>query len=775
MTPEEYAKVKAVFIDAIELPPDQRLSWLDQVCGKNSTLRQQVDGLLRHHFPDSILSDSAAPVLKPALGDEPNPTKSHFSIPRLKFWSPNLSKRNQVFLRWVGPLSIGLLTLGGWFYRHMHKAFEAGTVNQLELGLNAEVNTLELWIDRQILEAERYALSPPVRSAALDLVQLGQIQPFDSEQLAHAPARSQLYYALEPYFHRPEIVFATLIDPAGIHLAESGPDHQSNLGLPLSDKALGWLNPVFEQRETIFLAPFLPQDVLDNLPDWTRIRMPTYTAVATPMADSEGNIVATLVFGTQGHDEFSRIFETANVGQTAEAYAFNAEGKLLSRSRFNRLLMEAQPDLQRINNRKELLLSIGNPGGDLLKQYQPIDDPADWPLTNLAEAALREQPDATAMVQGTILTPYLNYRGARVVGAWAWLPEHNLGVAFEVEAKEVYGPLRLINLTLVALTGLSIIGLAWATCSAHTASTLNRQTQQYQQLGQYKLLKKIDEGGMGEVYLSRHALLKRPTAIKILKADRLSKEAIARFNQEVQIASQLDHPNVIDIFDFGYTPDGVIYYVMEYIDGFNLAELVAITGPLPPARTIHILLRVCDALAEAHGAGLIHRDIKPSNIMVYRRGQQADVVKLLDFGLAKSLTTIEGGSATTQPLHRVGTPLYMAPERWSNLQPADIRSDIYSIGAVAYYLLTGQAPFPGAEGADLLYQVMNESPQPLADICSSPIPDTLQELVMRCLAKNPAQRPPSMTVVVSGLEHLQSIHPWDQSEAQDWWQNIITH
>jgi serine/threonine protein kinase len=517
--------------------------------------------------------------------------------------------------------------------------------------------------------------------------------------------------------------------------------------------------------------PFIPPDVMDDLPEWVSERMPSYLAVATPLRDQAGNIAAVMVFGSQGHEAFSQLFEVANIGKTAEAYAFNPEGRMLSRSRFNRLLIEAQPDLPRINDDRELFLQVRNPGGNLLRNFQPAAAVTEWPLTLLAEMALSQQPDATSVVTGTVLTPYLNYRGARVIGAWAWLPDYDLGIAFEIEAQEVYGPLRLINMALLGMAGLTLLGIGWTAWSGVTAAQLNHQSKKAQQLGQYKLIKKIDEGGMGEVYLSRHALLKRPTAIKLLKGDNHPKEIVARFNREVQIASQLDHPDIIDIFDFGYTPEGTFYYVMEYIDGFNLAELVAMAGPLPPARAIHILLRICDALDAAHYAGLIHRDIKPSNIMVYSRGRKADVVKLLDFGLAKSLNP-DDSLDITYPIHRTGTPLYMAPERWSNRQEVDVRSDIYSIGALAYYLLSGQVPFQGDDVADLLYQVMSETPKPLSDLSLSPLPEALDSLVMRCLAKDPEHRPQALSVLLSTLEHLQTIYPWSQEDAMAWWEEM---
>jgi eukaryotic-like serine/threonine-protein kinase len=260
-------------------------------------------------------------------------------------------------------------------------------------------------------------------------------------------------------------------------------------------------------------------------------------------------------------------------------------------------------------------------------------------------------------------------------------------------------------------------------------------------LGQYRLKRRIGAGGMAEVYLAEHQLLKRPCAVKLIRTHAATDpRALARFEREVRLTATLSHPNTVEIFDYGRAADGTYYYVMEYLPGLSLAELVERYGALPPARVVYLLRQVCGALREAHAAGLIHRDIKPSNIFAARRGGIDDVAKLLDFGLVRP-------SARTRLAHLsaegeiLGTPLFMSPEQATAGRELDERSDIYSLGAVAYYLLTGRPPFEGAGGIAVLIAHARDPVVP-PSLVRNGIPEDLERVVLRCLAKDPAERFP---------------------------------
>ena len=287
--------------------------------------------------------------------------------------------------------------------------------------------------------------------------------------------------------------------------------------------------------------------------------------------------------------------------------------------------------------------------------------------------------------EGMALEPFINARGEEVIAVWRSLPEYGVGLAIKLAAAEAYAPLRFLRIAFGVVFGALVIAAVAALASALKMLQLESELGGGRRLGAYVLGRRIGEGGMANVYLARHDLLKRPTAVKLLKPARATDEMIARFEREVQLASSLGHPNTVEIFDYGRTRDGLFYYAMEYLDGVTAADLVARDGHVPVARAVYLLRQVCAGLAEAHAKGLVHRDVKPENLMVCRRGGEYDVVKILDFGMVKSLTSPHSRDLT-RSLRILGTPLYMAPERLRNPADADARADIYAVGAVAYYL-----------------------------------------------------------------------------------------
>ena len=286
------------------------------------------------------------------------------------------------------------------------------------------------------------------------------------------------------------------------------------------------------------------------------------------------------------------------------------------------------------------------------------------------------------------------------------------------------------------------LGAVVAVVACSRLEILHRQAGEARRLGQYVLKEKLGEGGMGEVYLAQHMLLRRPCALKIIRpAHAEDPNNLRRFEREVQATAALTHPNTVQVYDYGSTEDGTFYYVMEYLPGSTLEALVKQDGPLPPARAIHFLRQVCGALEEAHAHGLTHRDIKPSNVMICERGGIPDVAKLLDFGLVLP----SSGNADEQKLTQLGTvagtPAYLSPEQASGHRVVDARSDIYSVGALAYYLLTARPPFAGSQGLEVIGAHLYEPPQPPSRHRPD-VPADLEAVVLRCLAKKPEARYP---------------------------------
>jgi serine/threonine-protein kinase len=312
------------------------------------------------------------------------------------------------------------------------------------------------------------------------------------------------------------------------------------------------------------------------------------------------------------------------------------------------------------------------------------------------------------------------------------------------------------------------IAAALAIYGSFLLNGLRGQLHAARKLGQYELVRKLGEGGMGEVYLAEHALLKRPCALKLIKpeagADPIS---LARFEREVQSAARLAHPNTIEIYDYGHTDDGLFYYVMEFLQGFSLADLVRLAGPLPAGRVIYLFRQVCSGLAEAHALGLVHRDLKPANMFTAVRGGQSDVAKVLDFGLVK-LTNEPGAAALTGEMTISGTPMYMAPEQAVGDRSLDARADIYALGAMMYFALTGQPPFTG-ENAFAIMMAHGRDPVVPPSQVRPGVPADLEQVVLRCLAKKPADRYPSVKALGEALAGCAAAAEWGANRAEAWW------
>jgi len=315
------------------------------------------------------------------------------------------------------------------------------------------------------------------------------------------------------------------------------------------------------------------------------------------------------------------------------------------------------------------------------------------------------------------------------------------------------------------------IGAALSIYGTYVLNGLRSQLHDARKFGQYQLRQKLGSGGMGEVYLAEHQLLKRPCALKLIKPVAGSDPtALARFEREVQSAARLSHPNTIEIYDYGHTDDGTFYYVMEYLPGRSLQDLVHDFGPLPAARAIYLFRQVCAGLTEAHALGLVHRDLKPANIFIAVRGGEPDIAKVLDFGLVK-LTRDHGGVELTSDHMVSGTPLYMAPEQTTGDRAIDARADIYALGAMIYFALTGKPPFTAASAFEVMMAHARDPVVPPSQV-QSDVPADLEAVVLRCLAKKPQDRYPDVKALGKALAACTSASDWDADKAEQWWTTL---
>jgi tRNA A-37 threonylcarbamoyl transferase component Bud32 len=652
------------------------------------------------------------------------------------------------------PLVFALLVLGaGWLlYTRVDARLRRELASDLTTIRDSNVAALNEWIAAQERAARTAAADAEVLQSAERLLRQTRQDAQHTRYL-----RQELRRLLQPVVRHNE--FTSFVIARGQRvLASDQPEPWGPLPEPVVDVVSrlpvgqAWLSPPHLRPEPDADAPPSDQESRPALRPvmWT----------CSPLPTSSEQEPGSLCFTLDPRRSFARVLRLAQFGRTGETYAFGPDGFFLSRSRFEKELREwgllgpGQTSLLRIQ--------VRDPGTDLEKNGSKLTAPAERPLTRMARSAVRGE-------RGVDVDGYTGYRGTPVVGAWVWIAPHQFGVATEMEVSEAYETLRVVRTSLWALFGILVLATLGLAGGASVIQRLQGTARRAERLGQYTLEERIGQGGMGTVYRAQHALLRRPTALKVIRSVELDSATRVRFEREVQATSQLTHPNTVAIYDYGHAAGGIFYYAMEYLDGITLQELVRSDGAQPQARVLHILEQVCGSLAEAHAAGLVHRDVKPANIMLCRRGGMYDVVKVLDFGLVKAIDS--GESLLTAANALAGTPHYMAPEYITEPASADARSDVYAVAAVAFYLLTARLLFDGGNMVSVLTRHMTEEPPRPSTITPEPVAPALEQLLLTCLDKDPARRPKDAGALLEELERLEldvGVR-WTQREASAWW------
>ena len=660
---------------------------------------------------------------------------------------------------WAVPL-LGALVFslaGLWVGRRVEETTRAELANRLQTVLQADINALRLWFTERQYDARSLASDVHISAAIAELAALAR----DSNTTAHAlatsaPARA-LKLQLQPLVEAQDYLAYVIVSPDKQILAST---HPLLVGTSAPRNYDLFLNKALDGQ----LAASRPFGRQANLNQ--RAEGPTMF-VAAPVKTTNGAIVAVLSLRMQPEKEFTSIFSVAQIGETGEAYAFDRTGLMLTATRFD-------PELKTLGlippgreNTAILNLRLLDPEQELHPGDPPAKPRSQLRLTRMAASATTGNNDFD--VRG-----YRNYRGVKVVGAWAWLRDYGMCIATEQSVAEAFQTLYILRQAFLVLfilllaSGGAIFGFTLLVERLQTSA--RKSALVARRLGQYVLVQEIGRGANGMIYRARHSLLRRPVAIKLLSPDMTNEANTARFEREVQMTSQLTHPNTVAIYDYGRTPEGLFYYAMEYLGGIDLDQLVRQFGPQPEGRVIHILRQVCGSLSEAHRVGLIHRDIKPANIVLTRRGGVCDLVKVLDFGLVK---TARPGPADGLANAMVGTPHFMSPEAVERPESVDLRSDLYSLGAVGYWLLTGKTLFhcDTVEGL-LAYQVKEPPPHP-AERLGKPVSPDLAELLLRCLAKQPEHRPLNAEELDHALAQCVSAGTWTPSDAEQWWRSNV--
>lgn len=738
MTPEQYQRVTDLFLKAVELETAERASFLEDACKDDPQLRRDVDSLLTHDSDNTLIESSPAAETIAELAETVPAAVRVGQEGRTSRWLETakltryLSPRGQFALGAVSAvvLVLSVTFVAGYGIDEFQRKLRSAALQEI---LDAKIAGLEMWIEHEHEKVASWARSNELRQLIEQVVEYAGQQP-TPEMLRMSPLQELLRKEMhtlageEASYQLWNRSHTTIADEPQMKAVGSGVTSFGGSVLAEVFRGKSFLM-TYDRDEQITIV----ESAIHNQPR---------SGTLAPIYSSDGEIMAALlVIDEDASEQVARIFRLADLGTSGETYAFNNDGHLLTESRFN-------DQLKSIGVLPEGGSSAGNvilrdPGGDMTTGYRPSEPLAVQPLTKMAQYA-------TAGIDGVDVHGYRDYRGIEVVGAWRWLDEYGLGVATEIDKGEMEPGLWIVVAQAWIILGLFTVCLGIVLYSYY--SLLKLRSGEHSRIGKYTLEKMIGEGGMGRVFKARHEHLKRPTALKLLKPDLSNADNIARFEREAQLASQLTHPNTIQIHDYGVTDEGLFYYVMEFVDGPSFAKEVSHRGALPPRRVVHLLKQVCGSLIEAHDAGLIHRDLKPLNILLCKRGGEQDVVKVVDFGLVKHLGGAEDQTATATGV-LAGTPLYIAPERLRDPTIAAATTDIYSLGGVAFFMLTGQDIFQGRSLADLLFQAANTEPARASEIVSE-IPEQLDQLVADCLSKRPEDRPQTVAEVLERLTEM---------------------
>lgn len=670
---------------------------------------------------------------------------------------------------WIWPIiAVMLLAAVGYGVRSaIANTIRENLSSELQTLLNVETAMLETWFQVQESNAESAANSLRVREIAYQLLS------DSSDDARHLPSPSdtpggtgtddlhaELRHELSPIMSSHHYIGYFIADKDFRIRSASSKELLGKVEVPEFESPF---SQALDGRTTV-CPPFLSVDAIKDDTGKIRTGVPNML-VCAPIRDERFQVAGVLAFQFRPEQKFTEILQLGRMGETGETYAFDRNGTMVSNSRFDDQLIMTGLLPDRPNASSLLNIELRDPGVDMTSGVRPVVRRSEQPMTEMVASGI-------AGNAGIRVNPYRDYRGVPVVGAWKWLDKFNIGVATEVDYAEAFQPLTILQWMfsgLYLLLGASSVSIFVFTV---IVAKLRKEAQvaavAAKQLGQYELEDKLGSGGMGVVYKARHAMMRRPTAVKMLDIDKVNDSSIARFEREVQITCQLNHPNTIAIYDYGRTPEGVFYYAMEFLDGLDLQHLVETYGPLSEGRVIRILIQVCGSLYEAHSRGLVHRDIKPSNIMLNRRGSEPDVVKVLDFGLVKALDE-EKGAGMTANASLTGTPLYMSPEAIQSPLAVDHRSDLYAVGAVGYFLLTGQPVFTATNIVELCKQHIDTTPKAPSQASGRTISSELEDAVLSCLEKNRAKRPQTARDLAQMLARCPEAQKWSTEEADGWW------
>jgi serine/threonine-protein kinase len=733
-SPVHYRLLSEHFQACADLSDQEREEYLSGPNIKDLSLREELRSLLEYHGQPSR-SSTMSPVALPA------------DLPSVRAWfrGPTLAP-----LMILGVSTL-LLVLGVrfWCLSRLEATYKAEGVLRLQQVLENRASSIRSWASRKKELVRSTLEDPSIVSHATALAEAAHSSRAPEEALRTSPSYAFLFARMTQAAEGLGEKGFSMFTPAGLVLCS---DENGAVGRSLSPAAAAVLRGPALGEWTVS-RPY-PDRQLGLQLDPERTQPVMYAG--GPIRGGHGQVVAVVVFFFSPQAEFYPFLSSPGA---AELLAFDDRGLLLNNLKDPTALTGSGLLGGTAGDQSALRIRLRDPGEEV-KAGRRIETSSDqWAPTRMCLSAIQG-------MSGSDAVGYRNLIGRPVVGSWLWLPEQGMGLAAEEEVDTVLAslqPLRSSFMLLLCAPALLMGFLFFMYGCGRRANGRGGDSR----FGFYVVDRPIGQGGMGDVFLATHSILSRPAALKILRELRPSEATVARFKREARMASRLGHPNSIQIFDYGESSDGRLYYAMEYVDGLNLAQLLTLEGPLSFGRSLYLLKQISGALEEAHAVGLLHRDLKPSNIMVGRKGGLGDVVKILDFGIASSVSGVP--EDITRSNNLVGTPAYLAPERIRRPHQLDFRSDVYSFGGVAFHMLTGRSLFEGPGPTELIYQVLTSKRPSPSKLRGDPLPDALESLILDCLSIEPELRPSSMGEITAALKAVETAEPWSQDEARNWW------
>ncbi|TWU60614.1 Serine/threonine-protein kinase PknB [Rubripirellula tenax] len=815
MDAARYAKIRDLFLAAEELPVESQRDFVASHSNGDQELIVEVLSLLAEHNAEfaKIEGDTAAPVVAPMSpaklvetiqgtaaaerqsphegdtthrGDSSGQTqpsaerkagggsaaitkhgahRTHAS-PRVKqtespkhasnsnaIWANRTRanrRRNSGWL-WLAAL-LPTAMIGLWTYREVESMIQRSIRTELNGVINSVALRVDWFLGEKATLVQSWSREPTLRAAIVELNAIAETNP-PIEELRKAVQIDRIHQQLQQISGVEDVKFVVWND--SYRTLASWSDDGADIGKPVHPSGAANLARVMSGATVIFGPERLKADIDGFVPETEKPVM----AVIVPIQDDDGRIIASLLVRGLGlFEEFNMIFLEVIDSSQVDSYAINRDGTMLSESghavsNSTRGKLEIEPDQIAAN------LRVADPGFELTEHNRNSIQRQFRPVTVAVAGAVGLRPQVRTET-------YANYSGESVVGAWRWLDKWDMGVIVEQNADRAFAPVRVVRFSFLLLG--SLLSLTAFLAATKIARSSTAEHAAHHPLSRYDIQEELGSGGMGMVFKAYHRQLGRDAALKVLRGDRHSQEDRLRFDREARLAASLSNPHSVQIHDYGRSDEGEAYCVMQFLRGLTLQEVVARSGHQAIGRMLSVMRQVCDALAEAHSLNLLHRDIKPQNIMLSLDPSVGDWAVVFDYGLAKPLEPDANVYQTSETIW-AGTPMYMAPERFRQPGVMDPRSDIYSVGCVAYYLLSGRPPFIESDPESLFALILSEHPIGIAIHRGEEVPAEITELISKCMSKQPGDRFATIGEVCQDIDRLRVKYPWSVDEARVWW------